>query len=930
MDVLWRDRDAGGGRQQPAPGGARRAAGARRRRDRGPRRGARLVADVDVDRFEQAAADARAARTAGRLSRRARDLRRRAAAGEPLRRLGRRPSRRAGRAGADARRRARAADARRRRPRRCPPTRARSSAAAASSPSCRSLLGGTRLLTLSGAGGVGKTRLALELARAAEPSFAGGAALVELAASPTPRLVPGRRRRRARRAGAARPGRSSTPSSTSWRRATLLLVLDNCEHVLGGGGELADDAAALGAGADDPGDEPRAAARAGRGRVPRPVARRSPTPTQALAPDGAARATRPCGCSSSGRGRAPGFALDEDNAADVARDLLPARRAAARDRARRGAARRARPGRDRGAARRPLPRARARQPRGADAPADARAPRSQWSHDLLEPDERALFRRLAVFAGGFDARGGRGRVRRRRLDGRDGRRRARAAGREVARGRRRRRAQRRYRLLETVRHVRARAARRGGRDRRRSPSGTRAGRSRSPSASAARRGSTARRPTCAPRSTRCSPGSRRRAALLRRAAGRSGCAASTSPRRSAGSTRRSRRARAHGAARRGAARRGGDRRSAAADRARADAGRGEPAHRRELGDARAEWRALQFLGECGIAPDAGRRRAALARAGARDRPPRGLRRRRGDRRLLDGRRASGSPGSRPRAEELVARSARALRARWPARASAIPSPVNIAEIRTTELGDRPALRIVFEDTLQPFVEISLRDGGRLRARQPGRRSCARAATSRVPARCSRRARRASRPPATSAAGPTVLVRRGLPRARRRRARRGARGAGAGAGAAAGTRATGAGSGSCSPASGSSRRPPATTSSAERASPRRASIFRRGRRPLGPRDHAVAHRRPRPRPRPARRRRGRAATRRGPCSAPTQRERWIALTLVGLAEVALLRGDPDRRARTCCEARASATPSATTRSASADVERPAAQRPAKGR
>ena len=35
----------------------------------------------------------------------------------------------------------------------------------------------------------------------------------------------------------------------------------------------------------------------------------------------------------------------------------------------------------------------------------------------------------------------------------------------------------------------------------------------------------------------------------------------------------------------------------------------------------------------------------------------------------------------------------------------IPSPVNIAEIRTRPAGGRPGLRVVFEDTLQPFVEI---------------------------------------------------------------------------------------------------------------------------------------------------------------------------------------------------------------------------------
>src|SRR5438874_2119397 len=52
------------------------------------------------------------------------------------------------------------------------------------------LLRGTRLLTLAGTGGAGKTRLALELARAVEPSYPDGAALVELAALADPRRVP--------------------------------------------------------------------------------------------------------------------------------------------------------------------------------------------------------------------------------------------------------------------------------------------------------------------------------------------------------------------------------------------------------------------------------------------------------------------------------------------------------------------------------------------------------------------------------------------------------------------------------------------------------------------------------------------------------------------------------------------------------------------
>src|SRR4051794_673282 len=54
----------------------------------------------------------------------------------------------------------------------------------------RALVRGTRLLTLAGTGGAGKTRLALELARGVETSYVDGAALVELAAVADARLVP--------------------------------------------------------------------------------------------------------------------------------------------------------------------------------------------------------------------------------------------------------------------------------------------------------------------------------------------------------------------------------------------------------------------------------------------------------------------------------------------------------------------------------------------------------------------------------------------------------------------------------------------------------------------------------------------------------------------------------------------------------------------
>src|SRR5258706_4107151 len=54
----------------------------------------------------------------------------------------------------------------------------------------RGLLSAYRVVTLTGSGGIGKTRLALEVARGLFPSFHGDVRLVELVSLSDPHLVP--------------------------------------------------------------------------------------------------------------------------------------------------------------------------------------------------------------------------------------------------------------------------------------------------------------------------------------------------------------------------------------------------------------------------------------------------------------------------------------------------------------------------------------------------------------------------------------------------------------------------------------------------------------------------------------------------------------------------------------------------------------------
>ena len=99
------------------------------------------------------------------------------------------------------------------------------------------LLGQYRLLTVTGPGGVGKTRLAGEVARRVADRFADGVWLVELAAVPEPALVPAAV---AVVLGVPQASGMSILDSLAGvvARQQLLLVLDNCEHVIGAVAEL--------------------------------------------------------------------------------------------------------------------------------------------------------------------------------------------------------------------------------------------------------------------------------------------------------------------------------------------------------------------------------------------------------------------------------------------------------------------------------------------------------------------------------------------------------------------------------------------------------------------------------------------------------------------------------------------------------------------
>lgn len=103
----------------------------------------------------------------------------------------------------------------------------------------KALLKETRLLTLTGSGGCGKTRLALQVAADLLEDYPDGVWFIDLSVLTDPALVPS--------TVAATLGiyeKSGQPTLTALAEAmksrTLLLILDNCEHVVGACAQLAE------------------------------------------------------------------------------------------------------------------------------------------------------------------------------------------------------------------------------------------------------------------------------------------------------------------------------------------------------------------------------------------------------------------------------------------------------------------------------------------------------------------------------------------------------------------------------------------------------------------------------------------------------------------------------------------------------------------
>ncbi|TML59076.1 MAG: tetratricopeptide repeat protein [Actinobacteria bacterium] len=239
----------------------------------------------------------------------------------------------------------------------------------------------TRLVTLTGIGGIGKTRLALELVRRLAPEFQHGSAVATLATLREPELVA-----RTILDALAIPELGQNPEEVliaELQGSELLLLVDNFEQVLPAAGSIARLLAAT------PGLKVIVTSRA-----PLHVAAEREFPVPPLADDEAAELFI-----ARAQAANPSFALSERNAGAVAEICarleglpLAIELAAARTKLLPPVALLSRLGN----------RLQLLTGGKRDAPQHQKTLRMtlDWSYDLLEPDAQRLFARFGVFAGG--------------------------------------------------------------------------------------------------------------------------------------------------------------------------------------------------------------------------------------------------------------------------------------------------------------------------------------------------------------------------------------------------------------------------------------------------------------------------------------------------------------------------------------------------